>query len=79
LAARRWCFNFNLETVGEKEFTIKDETVTFTIRESKTASGALRQMSGVFPGKHGPVMLMISGAVKQWDDEVVEGFIASLR
>ncbi len=72
-----------LETkvVEEKEVTIKGETVILTVRESSDSLGNVlfRQMSGVFKGKEGLVMLMITGQPDHWDEEEIERFIESIR
>ena len=69
-----------MEVVGTEDVTIKGETVTLTIREGKTENGdTLRQVTGIFPGKDGPAMLMLMGSADNWDEEAVDSFITSIR
>lgn len=69
-----------MEVVGSEEVTIKGETVTLTIREGKTENGdTLRQVTGIFPGKDGPAMLMLVGSADKWDEEAADSFITSIR
>jgi hypothetical protein len=70
----------DMEVVGHEETTIRGESVTLTVREGNTDYGErLRQITGVFPGKSGPTILMIAGEVSAWDEQVVERFIASIE
>jgi hypothetical protein len=70
----------DMEVVGHQETTIKGESVTLTVREGTASYGEqLRQVTGVFPGKSGPTILMIAGEVAAWDDKTVDEFIASIR
>ncbi len=72
--------NYQLPVVGETTTTIRDQRITLTIREGTDSDGtAIRQVSGVFQGKSGIVMLMIMGNRQNWDQEAVDAFIASLR
>jgi hypothetical protein len=69
-----------MTSVGQEEATIKGEPVTLTVREGVTDRGEhLRQVTGLFEGKGGPVVLMISGDVTAWDQEMMDEFIASIR
>jgi hypothetical protein len=70
----------NMQDVGQEQVFIKGETVTMTVREGAMENGErLRQMSGIFQGRGGPVMLMITGMVDTWDQAMVDQFIASIR
>ena len=67
-------------SVGQEEVTIKGEPVILTVREGVTDRGEhMQQVTGLFAGKGGPVVLMSSGDVTAWDQEVVDEFIASIR
>ena len=69
-----------MTSAGEEQAVIKGEPVTLTVREGATQRGErLRQVSGLFEGKGGPAMLMITGEVDAWDQAVVDRFIASIR
>ena len=67
--------------VGTQEVIIKGQRVTFTIFESTASSDRLRirQETGVFPGKGGTAMLMISGLTSEWDDGLVGDFLNSIH
>jgi hypothetical protein len=69
-----------LETVDETTVTIRDQPVTMTIQEGTTAEGeSVRQMTGVFQGKGGPVLLMILGDRENWNQATIDQFLASIR
>ena len=70
----------NMEVVGEAQVTVKGEPVVMTVREGPAEGGErIRQMTGLFQGKEGPTVLMVMGDVADWDQPVVDGFIASIR
>jgi len=70
----------DMTSVGQEEAFIKGEPVNLTVREGVTDRDEhLRQVTGLFDGKEGPVVLMISGDVTTWDQEMVDEFIASIR
>jgi hypothetical protein len=72
--------NVQTQVVDQVEATIRDQAVTLTISEGTGSDGTvLRQMSGVFQGKNGVVMLMIMGDKQRWDQGAVNAFLASLR
>jgi hypothetical protein len=39
----------------------------------------MRQISGVFDGTSGPVMLLIMGRIGSWDEEALDAFMTSLQ
>jgi hypothetical protein len=67
--------NGNMQTIDQIAVTIRDQEVILTVSEGN----GLRQMTGVFQGKEGLVMLMISGLIQEWDQAAIDAFIASLR
>jgi hypothetical protein len=70
----------NMQDVGQEQVSIKGETIAMAVREGTMENGErLRQMSGIFQGRGGPVMLMITGVVDTWDQAMVDRFIASIR
>lgn len=72
--------DFNLSVVDETTTTIRDQPVTLTVREGTDNDGnAMRQVSGVFSGQDGPVLLMIMGAPQNWDQGAIDSFIGSIR
>lgn len=69
-----------LQVVKQQPVTIKGRPVLLTVSESQPETGpALRQVSGVFPGKDGLVMLMAMGEVATWDQAALDAFLASIR
>jgi hypothetical protein len=51
-----------------------------TAREGTSDRGEqLRQISGLFQGRGGPTMLMVTGEANAWDQEMLDSFIASIR
>jgi len=70
----------DMTSVGKEETVIKGAPVTLTVREGTTdRDERIRQLTGLFDGKSGPTMLMITGDVNTWDQEMVDEFIASIR
>ena len=72
--------DMQLAVVGQTTAIIRDQTVPLVIREGTDDEGhQIRQITGVFEGKGGTVMLMIMGSIQQWDQNAIDTFIASLR
>ncbi len=70
----------NLKVTGQTTKNIRDQQVNLTIREGADSDGqAVRQMSGMFKGKSGMVLLMIIGTPQTWNQGAIDAFIASLR
>ena len=67
-------------TSEEQQTRIKGELVKLTVREGTTRHGEhLRQVTGLFVGKGGPAVLMVTGDTATWDPTLVDRFIASIR
>ena len=72
--------NADWVNVGQEERIINGEPVTMTVREGTTDYGEhLRQISGLFQGKGGPAMLIVTGESEAWDQAAVDSFIVSIR
>lgn len=72
--------DLQLEIADLNTVTIRDQEVTLTTREGANADEvSLRQVTGVFQGKGGPVLLMIMGNIDTWDQATVDAFIGSIR
>lgn len=72
--------NIEMQIVDQIQRTIRDQTVTLTVSEGTDSDGTvMRQMSGVFQGKNGMVLLMIVNEKQHWDQGIADAFIASLR
>jgi hypothetical protein len=72
--------DLQLQVVDQATATIRDQPVTLTTREGTNSEGqSLRQVTGVFQGQGGPVLLMILGNTQTWDQAAIDRFIASIR
>jgi hypothetical protein len=72
--------NIQMRVVGTQKATIKGQPVALTISEGTTSEGqTLRQMMGIFPGKGGTAMLMAMSRKEAWDQEALDGFLASVK
>lgn len=70
----------NLHVVGQKEVTIRGQQVTLTQSEgSGSGQRPYREVSCVFQGKGGPVLLVIVGPIDTWDQAVIDVFISNIR
>jgi hypothetical protein len=69
-----------MQVVDQTQKTIRDQPVTLTVSEGTNSDGTvMRQMSGVFQGKNGVVLLMVVSDKQNWDQGAFDAFIASLR
>ena len=70
----------SMKLVKVEEKTIRGEETQVALYEGTDANGiVLRQVITSFPGKDGTAMLMIMGSVSQWDQDLVDDFIESIR
>jgi hypothetical protein len=70
----------DLQYIDTLQTIIRDQNVSLTVQEGVDSNGtAIRQITGVFPGKNGMAMLMIMGATQTWDQQAVDAFLSSLR
>lgn len=65
--------------VETREETIRGQQVTVTISESRTQGITLRQLMTYFEGRGGLAILMIQGDAANWDQDMVEAFLKSIR
>jgi len=69
-----------MELVEVKTMTIRGEETEVSIYEGTDVNGTkVRQLITSFPGKSGVVMLLIFGNVADWDQDMVDEFIESIR
>jgi hypothetical protein len=61
----------------EKE--IRGETVEITVSEGDYEGFTMRQWMAVFEGKNGPTILMVQGPVDEWNDELLDDFVESIK
>ena len=70
----------NLTVVDQITTTIRDQSVSLTVQEGTAGDGQpIRQISGIFQGKQGVVMLLVVGNQDTWNQQAIDTFIASLR
>lgn len=76
----RW-YNVDAELVEQKPVTIRGQETTLSISEGTNDQGELYRMANVtFQGRgEGPILVMFIGPAEQWDTEMVEDFISSIR
>ncbi len=67
------------QPAGQRPVTIKGETVNLAISEGIQGSARIRQATGIFTGRNGLVMLMITGDASTWDWKMIENFCGSIR
>jgi len=72
--------NVQMQVVGTQKVTIQGKSVTLTVSEGKAEDGkTIRQVTGVFDGKGGPVMFMAIGAKDSWNEQLLTRFLASIK
>jgi hypothetical protein len=73
--------NVDMTLVEQKPVLIRGQETTLSISEGKNDQGVLYRMANAtFQGKGaGPSLLMAVAPADQWDAQMLEGFIASLR
>jgi hypothetical protein len=70
----------NMQVVERRQATIRGADTQIIISEGTTQDGqAIRQLSTVFPGKSGQAMLLISGPIDAWDQNLVDAFVQSIH
>jgi|GEM_PF-1770337 len=69
-----------MRPAGSQRVTIRGQEVELTLRTGKGPGGEqLRQLSGMFSGANGPVLLLITGVERAWDASRIDAFIASIE
>jgi len=70
-----------LRKVGERQATIRGQPVTLTISEGTSGDNGdpFRALAGIFQGKGGRALLVISEPIAGWNDARIDTFLASLR
>jgi hypothetical protein len=74
-------YNTDMTLVEQKLVSIRGTETNLSISEGATKEGILYRMANAtFQGHgEGPALFMIVSPVDQWDIQLVEGFIASIR
>jgi hypothetical protein len=69
-----------LRPAGSQRVTIRGQVVELTRQRGTTPDGqTVQQLSGMFDGANGPVLLFISGLERAWDTSRIEAFLASIE
>ncbi|PWH13444.1 MAG: hypothetical protein DDG58_14130 [Ardenticatenia bacterium] len=72
--------NVVLRPAGRQKVTIRGQTVELTLQRGTTPDGqVVQQLSGMFDGTNGPVLLFISGLERAWDAPRIAAFLASIE
>lgn len=70
----------NTTVVEEKPISIRGKESTLVISEGTSSDGTqYRSAMTTFQGNHGPALLMIAGPLDEWDNQMVEDFVASIQ
>jgi hypothetical protein len=72
---------YDMKLVEETRVTIRGQETLLHVYEGADDQGiAIKQiLSGAFDGKKGFVMLVVDGPVQNWDQEMIDKFIKSIR
>jgi len=71
---------YNTESVGTRELTVRGAPVTFSVREGTDEAGTpVRQLVGVIAGKSGDVVVIITGHIESWNEELLTEFTSGIR
>lgn len=68
-----------MQVVDSFETVIRGETVTVTVSEGSTQGLVLRQWITIFEGNNGLVIFMAQGIAQQWDEQLLNDFLQSIR
>lgn len=73
--------NMDTKLVEQKQVTIRGGETTLSLSEGTNDQGVLYRMANaVFQGKGaGPSLFILAAPADEWDDQVLEDFIASIR
>lgn len=73
-------YNTETELVEQKPVTIRGDECMLSISEGTSRDGVeFRMATAKFEGRGGPSLVMIAGPLDEWNDEVVESFVASIQ
>lgn len=66
--------------IEEKPVTIRGQESTLSIAEGTSSEGTTyRTATATFEGRNGPALLMVACQIEEWDVEMVESFVASIK
>ncbi len=69
-----------MRPAGSQRVRIRGQKVTLTLQRGAAPDGqVLQQLSGMFDGQNGPVLLFITGLERAWDAARIDAFIASIE
>lgn len=67
------------EQVDILPVTIQGQSVSMIVSEGSVGEYTQRRMQCYWQGDHGMLALQISGSVEDWDQSIVDAFLASIR
>lgn len=68
-----------IAVVGTRQATIRGQGITLQVGEGiNSEQQPYRELTGVFQGKNGQVLLSLSAPTSHWDPAVVDAFQASI-
>lgn len=72
--------NVEMQIVDTVAATIRGQEVNLVVSEGLNHDGDVsRQLSGLFQGRSGPAVVIVSGPAATWNQALVDEFIASVR
>lgn len=73
-------YNTDTTLVEQKPVTIRGQQNVLSISEGTSSDGvAYRTATATFDGRGGPALVMVATPLDEWDDVLVERFIASIQ
>jgi hypothetical protein len=73
-------YTTEMTLIEQKTVTIRGEETTLDVSEGISSDGiTYRLATAGFEGRSGPSLVLIAGPLDEWDIDMVESFIASIR
>jgi hypothetical protein len=73
-------YNTDTTLVEEKSVNIRGQVSTLQISEGTSSGGVVYRVATTqFQGRGGPALLLIGGQLEEWDEDMVEQFVSSIR
>ncbi len=69
-----------LQTIGHLDAVVRGQAVSLLLQEGTSGSGyTYRELTGLFEGKNGTVMVNVSAPLAEWDQAAFLQFVESIR
>ena len=69
-----------MTVLEQRPFTLRGESVTLIISAGTNGAGeAIQQLTTLFQGKGGPVLLVLSEPIARWHQATIDTFLASIH